>query len=162
MMAFHQFLKPGFHLLRCGSNLQPERVQGFPLGVADRSSFGTRLLLRAHTLAKQFERISVAAKSSHVRSNRSLAGSHLPGRTMSRKGVLLVGHHRRVAHSGEKIVGLVVFAHVIEAKPPIVLLASAPFGRTMRRLFLAPVPFAVGTADFRAAILFRFDADTVE
>ena len=56
---------------------------------------------------------------------------------MSRKGIFLVGHHRRIAHSGEEIVGLVVFAHVIETEAPIVLLAPAPFRRAMRRLFLA-------------------------
>src|SRR5262245_794087 len=161
MMPLHQFLEAHFHLLRSGSDLQPERVQGFPLGVADRSSFGARLLFRAQSFAKQLERISVA-ESTHIRSNRSLAGSHLPGRTMSRKGILLVGHHRRIAHSGEKIVGLVVFAHVIEAKTPIVLLAPASHRRTVRRFFLAAVPFAVGTAGFWAAVLLRFDADTVK
>src|SRR5262249_35242392 len=123
MMPLHQFLEAHFHLLRSGSDLQPERVQGFPLGVADRSRFGARLLLRTHSFAKQSERISWAAESTHIRSTRSFASSHLPGRTMSRKGILLVGHHRRIAHSGEKIVGLVVFADVIEAKTPIVLLA---------------------------------------
>src|SRR5262245_15432986 len=162
MMALHQFLEPRFHLLRGGPDFQPQRVQGLPLGIADRSGLGLRLLFRTQSLAKQAERISVAAKSAHIRPNRSLAGSHLPGRTMSRERILLVGHHRRVAHSGEKIVGMVVFAHVIETKTPIVLLAPAPFGRTMRRFFLAPVPFAVGTAGFRATILFRFDADTVK
>ena len=81
---------------------------------------------------------------------------------MSGKGIFLVRHHRRVAHSGEKIIGLVVLAHVIEAKTPIILLASAPLGGAMRRFFLAPMPFAVGTTGFRAAILFRFDADTVK
>src|SRR5262249_49994945 len=119
MMPFHQFLEAHFHLLRSGSNLQPERVQGFPLGVADRSSFGARLLFRSNSSAKQFERTSVAPKSTHIWPTRSLTGSHLPGRTMSRKGILLVGHHRRISHSGEKIIGLVVFAHVIEAKTPI-------------------------------------------
>src|SRR4029079_17807359 len=140
MMSFHQFLEPHFHLLRGGSDFQPERVQGFSLGVADRSSFGARLLSRAHASAKQTDRISVTAKSTHIRPNRSLAGSHLPGRTMSGKGIFLVGHHRRIAHAGEKIIGLVVFADVIEAKTPIVLLAPASLRRTVRRFFLAAVP----------------------
>src|SRR5262249_45249591 len=133
MMPLHQFLEAHFHLLRSGSDLQPERVQGFPLGVADRSSFGARLLFRAQSFAKHLERISVAAKNTHVRSTPPLAVSNLPGRTLSRKGVLLLAHHRRIAHSGEKIVGLVVFAHVIEAKTPIVLLAPASHRRTVRR-----------------------------
>src|SRR5215510_9082590 len=162
MMPLHQFLEPRFHLLGGRADFQPQRVQGFSLSVADRSSFSAGLLFSAHSFAKQTERISVTAKRPHIRPNRSLAGSHFPGRTMSGEGVLLVSHHRRVAHSGEKIVGLVVLAHVIQTKTPIILLTSAPFGGAVRRFFLAPVPFAVGTTGFRAAILFRFDADTVK
>ena len=80
---------------------------------------------------------------------------------MSRAGILLVGHHRRVAHSGEKIIGLVLFAHVIETEAPIVLLSPSPFRSAMLRLFLAPMPSQLDRL-FSAGDLFRFDADTVK
>ena len=81
---------------------------------------------------------------------------------MAGERVLLVGHHGRVAHAGEEIVRLIVFAHVIEAETPIILFAAAALGRTMRRLFLAAVPFAAGPAGLWTAILFRLDADAIE
>ena len=81
---------------------------------------------------------------------------------MSGQRVLLVGHHRGIIHAVEKVVRLIVRAHVREAEPPIFIFAPTAFGRTMVRLLLAAMPFADGPAGFRPAILLRFDADAIK
>ena len=46
----------------------------------------------------------MAAEIAQIRPDRSLAGSHLPGRTMSGQRILLIGHDCGIVHAGEEIV----------------------------------------------------------
>ena len=81
---------------------------------------------------------------------------------MAGERVLLIGQDRSVVHAGEEIIGLIVFAHVLEAEVPILLVATAALGRAVGRRLLAARPFAGPAAGFDAAILGRLDADFIE
>src|SRR5262245_24993322 len=162
MVAFYQFLEARLHLLRGGADLQSQRIESLALRVADRSSFRACFLLGPDTFAKQAEWIGVSAESTHVRPHRAFAGSHLPGGTVAGQRVLLVGHHRRIAHPGEEIVGLIVFAHMVQAETPVLLFAAPAFWRAVRRFFLAAMPFAARATGFWTAILLRLDADAIK
>src|SRR5215475_12939390 len=162
MVALYQFLKPRFDLLRGRVDVQAHCVEGLTLGIADRTSFSARALFRTQSLAKQPKRVGVASERAHIRPHVSLAGAHFPCRTMTRKGVFLVRHHRGVAHASKEIIRLVVRPGVIETEAPIFVLASTALRRPMRRFFLAAVPFASRAASPWAAIFFWFDADPVK
>ena len=56
--------------------------------------------------------------------------------------VLLILGDGVVAHAGEEIVGMVVFAHVLEAEAPVFLLAQPALGRAMGRPRVAARPLA--------------------
>src|SRR5258708_38689189 len=56
----------------------------------------------------------------------SATHAHFPGRTMADDGFLLIAGNILGAHPGEEIVGMVVFAHVFQTKPPICALAQPP------------------------------------
>ncbi len=53
-----------------------------------------------------------------------LPDAHFPGRAMAGDGLLLISRDRIVAHAGEEIVRLVVFAHVRQTEAPIFLLSQ--------------------------------------
>src|SRR5262245_17309779 len=162
MMTLYQFLETHLHLLRRRTDFQPKRVESLALGIADRADLCAGLLLGLYPFAEQPERIGMTSKSPHIRPHIALAGSHLPGWAMPGERILLVGHHRRVAHAGEEIVGLVVFADVIQTEAPVLFLTASTLWRTVRRLLLAAMPFTAWAAGFRTAVLFRLDADTVK
>ena len=98
-----------------------------------------------------------------VRTGRSVAGAHLPGRAMSSDGVLLILGDVIVGHAGEEIVRVVVLAHVLQAKPPVFVLPQPALGRAVRGVTLAAFP----VADRRirgalAPVVAGLDADAVE
>ena len=76
--------------------------------------------------------------------------AHFPGRAVADHRVLLVGKDRGIAHSGEIIVGLVIFPHMIDAELP-----EAAFFVTA--LWCAVRP-RLGTSRMLATRRFRFGA----
>src|SRR5580704_10157172 len=60
------------------------------------------------------------------------------------KGRLRANEYWRfcLAHAGEEIVGIVVYAHMLEAEPPILVGAQPALRRAMSRGRLAARPFA--------------------
>src|SRR5215471_2416486 len=131
MVTFHQRLETGLDLLDRRRSLQAERIERLALGIADRT--GLRLVGPsaggAAELSEHAERIGPAAKfgmeASRIGARRRppAVHAHLPGRAMSDHGVALILGDIVEAHSIEEIVGMVVLADVIEAEPPIFLLA---------------------------------------
>ncbi len=81
---------------------------------------------------------------------------------MAGQRVLLVGEHGVVGHAGEEIVGLVVFAHMLEAVMPAAETCSDPWARYVGRLVLAARPLANRTVVLDAAVLVRLDANAIE
>src|SRR6202048_3589827 len=55
-------------------------------------------------------------------------GAHLPGRTMAGQRILLVTRNRVRIHALEEIVGLVVFADMIETEVPVLLVVGSALG----------------------------------
>src|ERR1700733_924986 len=110
------------------------------LGIADGAPLGLGARMcgrrpRAAELPRDIEGI-IGAQGLGKRSARSApcaplaaagAADHadLPCRQMTREGILLITRHGIVAHTGEKIIGVVVFPNVIETEPPIFALAVA-------------------------------------
>src|SRR5580704_1378545 len=82
-------------------------------------------------------------------------GAHLPGRAMAGQRILLVARDRIGIHAGEEIIGLVVFADVIETEVPVLLVVGPALGRAVRPLVLAFRPFAHGGGLARRGLLLR-------
>src|SRR5262249_47520434 len=89
------------------------------------------------------------------------AGPHFPGRAVTGDRVLLIARHRFLAHPGEEIVRMIVFAHVIEAEAPILVLMPPPLRRAMGGSVAAAGPFARGRCSPPAPVLIRLDADAI-
>ena len=88
--------------------------------------------------------------------------AHLPGRAMADHRLALVARDVVGAHAGEEIVGVVVLAHVVEAEPPILLLAHrAPSARDGSRRRRSP---AIRTADAapQPPVLVGLDPDAIK
>src|SRR5262249_5562966 len=88
--------------------------------------------------------------------------AHFPGGAMAGDRFLLIARDRILAHSGEEIVGLVVFAHMMEAEAPVFALAQPALGGAVRRALVAPRPVAARTVGAHAPILAGPDPDAVE
>src|SRR5205807_1865146 len=94
-------------------------------------------------------------------------GAHLPGRAVTGQRVLLVARDRVRIHAGKEIIGLVVFAHVIETEVPVFLVVGPALGGAVRPLVLAVRPFAQGGGFARLRLLLRaqlvgLDANGIE
>src|SRR2546423_10372505 len=87
---------------------------------------------------------------------------HLPGRAMSGDCIFLVPRDRVVAHAGEVIVRMIVFAHVLETELPVFPLAQPALRGAVRRLKVAARPLANRRLTAWAAILFGLDPDAIE
>ena len=86
---------------------------------------------------------------------------------MAGQRILLVTRNRVCIHALEEIVGLVVFADVIETEVPVFLVIGPALGRAVRPLVLAVRPFAHGGGFARLRLLLRgqlvgLDANGVE
>jgi hypothetical protein len=161
MVALHQHLELRLDLGLVGADLQAKLVQGLALGVAhDARRLGLFGLGPRAELAEHVERIArgVGAKLGAG----MIAGSHLPGRAMPGDRVLLVFQHGVVAHAGEVIVGVVVLAHVLQAEPPVLILALPALGRAMGRGIVAALPVAARHVGAPLAVLRRLDANAIE
>src|SRR5579885_3180256 len=141
MMALDQLFEARFDLRLGCPDVEPQRVERLALGIANRPTrFGPRPTLGAQPFPEKTE--GVGGVAAEIRPDTTSTRPHSPCRPMAGDGVLLVGHHCGIAHSGEEIVGLVVGADVREAKAPVFPLAPPPLGRAVRCLFLATRPFA--------------------
>ncbi len=86
---------------------------------------------------------------------------------MAGQRILLVTRDRVGVHTGEEIIGLVVFADVIETEVPVFLVVGPALGGAVRPLVLAFRPFAHGGFFARLRLLLRgqlvgLDANGVE
>src|SRR5262249_18576580 len=88
--------------------------------------------------------------------------AHFPGGTVANNGVLLVAGDVVVAHPGEEIVRMVVFAHMPEAETPVLVLAIAALGSAVGRSPVAAWPFAARVLGAQPTILVGLDPNTVE
>ena len=88
--------------------------------------------------------------------------THFPGRTVAGDRVLLIFRDRVVAHAGEEIVRIVVFAHVLEAELPILAGAQPAFRRAVRRRRGAVRPLASRKLRAAAAVLVGLDPDPIK
>jgi hypothetical protein len=177
MMLLHQRLVFRLDGFERGIGTEPHHLERLALGVEYFPGFDLGLGARtgppaaaAIEFAKHAEGIGGAFE---IGLGTALAlfgagiGAHLPGRTMTGQRVLLVPRNRIRVHAGKEIVGLVVFADVIEAEVPIFLVVGAALGRAMRPLVLAVGPFAHGGCFTRLGLLLRaqlvgLDTDGVE
>src|SRR5262249_31707338 len=88
--------------------------------------------------------------------------THFPGGTVAGDRFLLIPGNRVLAHPGEEIVRLIVFADVLEAETPVFPFAQPPLGGSVRRAFAAPRPVAARSIGAHAPILAWLDPDAVE
>src|SRR5207237_7716792 len=84
---------------------------------------------------------------------------HLPGREMADRCVLLEACDVVLAHAGEKIVGMIVFAHMVEAESPIFVRLRSAFRGPMGRRRVTAWPLAARVAGAQAPIPVRLDPD---
>src|SRR6202044_2875567 len=146
MMALYQHLEPSLDIGSFCVGFKAEHVEGAALGMENLAPPRRRPRMAgpAAGLAQHGERVGGfplggAKAAAGAPGRRALAAdrAHFPGRTVAGDGLLLILRDRVVAHSGEKIVGIVVFAHVLEAEPPILAGLQPAFGRAMGRRRLA-------------------------
>ncbi len=86
---------------------------------------------------------------------------------MAGQRILLVTRDRVRVHALEEIIGLIVFADVVETEVPVLFVVAPALGRAVRALVLAFRPFAHGGFFARLRLLLRtqlvgLDADGVE
>src|ERR1700726_1159828 len=131
------------HLQRLA--LGVEYFSGFDLGLAGGSARTRPPAAAPIEFAEHAERVG---GSFQVGLGAALAllgagvGAHLPGRTMAGQRILLVARDRVGIHPGKEIIGLVVFADVVETEVPVLLVIGPALGRAVRPLVLAVRPFA--------------------
>src|SRR5262249_40160866 len=146
VMPFHQFLEARLDVWTSCAILQPQDVKRFPLRITDGPSLGLGAGLcctgaRTTEFPQDVERIGGGEiriqQQADLFSCAALAADHSnpPGGEMSGERIFLKARTRIVAHAGKKIIGLIVFANVIEAEPPVFALSIATFWRPVARRF---------------------------
>lgn len=137
-------------------DIQAHHLQRFPLGIEKLAR------LRPGLRAGASLQLSEHAKSIAVVLGMGRAAGHLAGAdgladfpswTMARQRVILVARDRFGVHPGEEIVGLIVFASMLDAEVPIFARIVAALWRGMGCLVLAIRPFASHRGP---ALLLRF------
>src|SRR5208282_5949484 len=88
--------------------------------------------------------------------------AHFPGRTVAGNGLLLIFRDCVLAHAGEKIVRIVVFAHVFEAELPILAGAQPALRRPMGGRCVATRPLAGRKLRAQPAVLVGLDPDAIK
>jgi hypothetical protein len=170
MMALHQHLELGLNIGALRVGFKAEYLEGAPLGVKHLAGLTGRLgpagLGRP---VEQPERIvgrptgtAPAAGGPLGLATFSADGAHLPSRPVPGKVFFLIFRDRVVAHTLKKIVRIVVFADVIEAKPPIFRRVQPALRRTVGGRRVASRPFAGRKLGALPAILIGFYPDTIE
>src|SRR5437588_681648 len=163
VVALHEFLEPRLDLARGRIDLQSQRIERLALGVAHRARLRRRTLHSrtrpSSELTHHLERIVRAVRVEPVY---PAIEAHLPSRAMAGDGILLIPRDCVLAHAGEIVVGMVVFAHMLEAEAPVFPLAQSPLWRAVRRLKIAAWPLAHRRLPTRPAILLGLDPDPIE
>src|SRR5205085_689960 len=137
MMTFHQNLEPRLDIAGARARFQPEHVERLAFGIAHDAALGRMALLepRSPAVLEQSERIVRVELPIGVlgagRRGALAVDPDLPGWTMAGDGFLLVPGDRVFAHSGKKIVRMIVLAHVMQAEAPIFALAQPTLRRAM-------------------------------
>src|SRR5207247_2134881 len=90
-----------------------------------------------------------------------LLDPHRPGWSVAGRSRALIGDDVVVAHAGEVVVRLVVFADMIEAEVEVLALLVPAFRRAVAARLAASLPFA-GRRLGSLALAIRIDADAVE
>src|ERR1700682_278423 len=179
MVLLHQRLVFCLHGFQRRVGPEPHHLQrlalgvhhfpGLRLGLAGRAARTRPPAATAVELAEHAERIGSTFQIALGAWLALLAavGAHLPGRTMAGQRILLVARGGVGIHALEKIVGLVVFADMVQAEVPVLLGILAALGGAVRTLVLAIRPFAHGGFFARLRLLLRaqlvgLDANGVE
>src|ERR1700691_3643991 len=173
MMPLYQHLEPGLDIGPLGIGFNSEHVERTALGIEDFAALGSRPRMPVDADPRdQIERVfrretlgaevggtpAVAAAPATAAADRP----HFPGRTMPGEVLFLIFGDGVIAHAGEKVVGVVVFADVFETELPVFAGAQAPFRRAMRRRRVALRPLAPRQICGAAAIAVRLDADSIK
>src|SRR6185437_14827313 len=179
MVLLHQRLVSGLDVDERRIGAQSHHLQRLALGVEHLARFNLGLgagtgarppAAAAVEFAEHVERIGGTLEFG-LGAALALLGTgicaHFPGRTVAGQRVFLVACDRVGIHAGKEIVGLVVFANVIEAEVPIFLVIGPALRRAVRTLVLAVRPFAQDGFFPRLRLLLRaqlvgLDADAVE
>src|SRR6266852_3592664 len=164
MVLLHQRLVFRLDVFQRGFRAQPHHLQRLALGVEDLAGLrlaglGTRTrppAAAAVELAEHAERIGRAVQLGFGAALLAAAiGAHFPGRTMAGQRVLLVARDRFRVHAGEEIVGLIVFAHMVETEVPVLARILAALGRAVWALVRTIGPFAPLRGFARLRLLLR-------
>jgi hypothetical protein len=171
MVTFHQFLESRLDLRPRRRLLQSESVQGLALSIEDGSPpfrlGASPVRARCAELTQDIERIRRSPAfikkpaNSSFRTFLTAHRSHTPSRQVSREGVLLISRHRVIAHAGEVIIGLVVFADMGETEFPVFVFPIAPFRRAVACLLSTVRPVAARPFGLQPAVLGRLDPDAI-
>ena len=169
---FTRPLKRVLDVLRRGAGVEAKRVERLAFGIVHGAGLsppvGTSRARRPAELTKHAKRI-VGSADFRMKAGRagprrwpSAVHAHLPRRAMADDRLFLILRDVFRVHPGEKIVGLVVLPHVIEAEPPIFPLTQPPFGRAVSCGRLAVRPIAGRGLGIYATIFVGLYPDAVE
>src|SRR5581483_2234493 len=172
VVALHQGFEPRLDIGFCGTVLKPQGMQCLALGIAHHALLGPwtlALVTPTHALAlENIEGIGSAAKPVGGAAPRLGATadraihSDLPRRPMASDRFFLIGGDSVVAHAGEEIIRVVVFAHMREAKAPVFALVLPALGRAMGGRRLAAAPFADRICPPQPALGVGLDPDSIK
>src|SRR5580658_10151871 len=171
MMALYQQLEPSLDIGPFGVGFKAEHVEGTALCIENLATLrrrprmaGLRAGLTEHGERVRGFPLGGAKTAAGAPGRRALAAdrAHFPGRAVAGDGFLLILRDRIVAHAGKKIVGIVVFAHVLEAEPPILVGLQPTLRRAMSRRRLAARPLAGRQLGAQPAVLVGLDPDAIK
>ena len=141
MMALHQHLEPGLDIGALGIGFKAEHIERAALGIEYLAALAGGLAPDRRgraSPAEQAERIlgrpagTPAAWAVRLASPLAADRAHLPGRSMPGEVFLLVFRDGVVAHAGEKIIRIIVFAHVFQTEAPVFGRAQPALRRAVR------------------------------
>src|ERR1700726_4010797 len=172
MVALHQLLEPRLDVRTGRAILQPERVKCLALGVAHGAPLGLGARLcrtGARTAALPRDVGSVLETETLVKRPTGLSlGTPLgaphpdpPSRKMSGERVLLKARNRVVAHAVKKIIGLIVFAGMLQAESPVFAFAIAALRRPVARRLRAIRPVTAWPLGPQPPIFAGLDPDAI-
>src|SRR5262249_61906044 len=130
----------GLKFVALGGGGQAESLEGLELQWLQRSPLRFPRAPRAPS--KEIVRIGKVAAVAHasLRAVGPGVGAHAPRRPMAGEAVLLIGFHLGVAHAGKVVVGGIELAHVLEAEPQVLSLASPPHPAPIKPPLAPPFP----------------------
>src|ERR1700719_3206742 len=172
MVAFHQLLEPRLDVRTGRAILQPERVKrlafcvahGAPLGLGARlCRTGARTAELPQDAETILETETFVKRSTGLSLGTALAADHPdpPSRKMSGERVLLKARNRVVAHAIKKIIGLIVFAGMLQAEPPVFAFAIAALRRPVARRLRAVRPVTAWLIGPQPPIFAGLDPDAI-